>query len=140
MMSTATDHADFFRTMWADRMVDQMTFRRLTGRGAINDTTLLYPSEIETTFAQTFALIRPFSGSVIPVEFGQEEQTRIDYIVAVPWDHDELRPDDVGTVDTTVLDPDLVGKLLIVRGVAYGSYRTKTRLACEMALGGGQKV
>ncbi len=117
-----------------------MTFRRLTGRGVINDTTLLYPSEVETTFAQTFALIRAFSGSVIPVEFGQEEQTRVDYIVSVPWDHDELRPDDVGTVDTTVLDPDLVGKLLIVRGVAYGSYRTKTRLACEMALGGGQKV
>ena len=139
-MSTATDHVGFFRDQWVERMVDQMTFRRLTGRGAINNTTLLYDSEVETTFAQTVALIRPFSGSVIPVEFGQEEQTRIDYIVSVPWDHDELRPDDVGTVDTSVTDPDLVGKLLIVRGVAFDSYRTKTRLACEMELGGGRKV
>ena len=140
MMSTATDHVGFFRDQWVERMVDLMTFRRLTGRGSINDTTLLYGSEVETVFTQTVALIRPFSGSVIPVEFGQEEQTRVDYIVSVPWDHDELRPDDVGTVDTSVTDPDLVGKLLIVRGVAYGSYRTKTRLACEMELGGGRKV
>jgi hypothetical protein len=141
-MSIATDHVTFFRTRWADRLVDTCTGRRIDDpRGSINTSTYQYDSQSSTVIYTTGpCLLRPMGGQANADEFGQESQTRIGYTLILPFDASGIIPDDEFTIDTSVTDSEMVGKILIVRGVIYDSYRVKTKLVCELDLGGGLQV
>jgi hypothetical protein len=132
----------FFRTYWTDRLVDTCTGRRVdVPRGAINATTYQYDSQSSTVvYATGPCLVRPTGGQADAAEFGQESQTRIGYMLILPFDATGILPDDEFTVDTSETDAEMVGKILIVRAAKVDSYRTATRLLCELALGGGLQV
>ena len=146
-MSIATDHVAFFRTRWADRLVDTCTGRRVDDpRGSINPSTYQYDSQSSTVIYDDGAgspgacLIRPMGGQANADEFGQEAQTRIGYTLILPFDATGVIPDDEFTIDTSVTDAEMVGKILIVRAALVDSYRVKTQLICELNLGGGLQV
>lgn len=146
-MSIASDHVGFFQTHWADRLVDTCTGRRVdVPRGAINPTTYQYDAETSSVVYDNGAgapgpcLLRPSGGQADADEFGQESQTRIDYMLILPFDATGILPDDEFTIDTSLIDVEMVGKILIVRAAKVDSYRTVTKLLCELALGGGLQV
>jgi hypothetical protein len=121
--------------------VDTCTGRRLTGRGAINPTTYQYDSEVETVvYPSGPCLVRPASGSEAAREFAQETQTRVDYMLTLPYTASGIQPDDRFTIDASLTDAEMVGKILLVRFTILDSYRTKLKLGCEIELGGGQQV
>lgn len=110
-------------------------------RGAINTSTYQYDAETSSViYATGPCLIRPSGGQANADEFSQESQTRIDYMLVLPFDATGILPDDEFTIDTSVSDAEMVGKILIVRAAKVDSYRTATKVLCELALGGGQQV
>ena len=146
-MSTASDHVALFRSHWADRLVDTCTGRRVDDpRGAIDPSSYQYDSETSTVIYDDGAgspgpcLLRPAGGQAQADEFGQESQTRVDYLLILPNTATGILPDDEFTIDTSVTDAEMVGKILIVRAAKIDSYRTATKLLCENALGGGLQV
>jgi hypothetical protein len=145
-VSTQTDHVTFFRTQRLARYVDTCTGRRLTTRGTINATTYQYDSEAETVVyddgggSPGVCLLRRAGASADPSDFGQQSITLLDFFLYLPDTATGIQPDDRFTMDTSVADPELVGKLFIVRGVVVDSYRTATKLAVELNVGPGEAI
>jgi hypothetical protein len=135
--SPASDAVSTFRTHWATRFVDTITFTRLTDRGTFNPATNDYDTPSSTTVYTGGALIRPASDGDTPENYGQTQQTTVLYDVYLPHDAGTFDLEDLGTVDASVSDTELVGQTLRVVSIEHDSYRTRTRLRCLLNLGAG---
>lgn len=138
-MSIASDHVAVFRTHRADRYVDTCDVKRLASRGAINDTTLLYPSESEPNIATGQAcLYRPTSTTPEVTDFGQQGISRLDGTFHFAHDALELKVEDTITLVTSVSSPKLVGKVFRVKAVHFDSYQTHMWADVELDQGPGE--
>ncbi len=124
-----------FRTQWTDRFIDTVTFVRVTGRGTMNTSTLLYTGDTESEIYSGVALVRPVKTT--DEDSGQQQVTISEVDVFMPHDAGDFQPEDEGTIDTTVHDTDLVGKTMRVTEVEYDTYLTRTRVRCRLNIGAG---
>ncbi|KKK70623.1 hypothetical protein LCGC14_2922110, partial [marine sediment metagenome] len=72
-----------FRTQWASRFIDTVTFVRTTGRGTLNTTTGLYAGATTTEIYSGEALVRPVK-TTDQTDFGQQETSSIELDVFMP--------------------------------------------------------
>ena len=125
-----------FRTQWASRFIDTVTFVRSTGRGTLNTTTGLYAGATTTEIYSGDALVRPVK-TTDQTDFGQQETSSIELDVFMPHDAGDFQPEDLGTIDAVTFDSDLNGKTMRVIEVGYDSYQTRTRVRCRLDIGAG---
>ena len=138
-MTIASDHVAVFRGQWATRFVDTCDIRRLASRGAINDTTLVYPSESEPNIATGQpCLYRPGTTAPTVTEFGQQGISRIDGTIHFAHDAVELKVEDTITMVTSKDSPKVVGKIYRVTAVYFDSYQTHMWVDLELDQGPGE--
>lgn len=130
-MSIATGTLAFFRTQWANRLVDTCTIVKRTA-GALNTTTGVY-APTEATHYTGPCLVRPEGPSSI--EAGEELVEMRGYLVVIPYTETAVVVDDIVKVDST-RDGVLDVKELVVRNVRADSYNTARKLDCEDNQGG----
>lgn len=136
-MSLATDTLAFFRTHWADRMVDTCTIVNRV-KGAVNTTTGVYVPT-DTTLYTGACLVRPQSASA--TQAGEELVEQRGYLVVIPWNTTAVVVDGLGIEEVIVKvdstrDLLLDVKELVVRNVRTDSYNTARKLDCEDNQGG----
>ncbi len=131
-MSVWTDAAIALRTDFTAARTDTVTTARTTTAGVFNTTTLVYasPTESEPLTAAS-VLIR--YGNQTTFEFGEEATDRDLYTLFLAFDAD-IATDDRVTVDTCVLDADLVGAVLVVTAVDKDSLNPRKTAVCELAV------
>ncbi len=125
-----------FRTQWATRFIDTVTFTRTTGRGTLNTTTGLYSGAAESEIYSGDALIRPVK-LTDQSDYGQQETSVVELDVFMPHDAGDFQPEDLGTIDSITYDSDLNGKTMRVVEAEYDSYLTRTRVRCRLNIGAG---
>ncbi len=135
-MTTPSSVITEFRTRWATRLIDTVTFVRSTGRGTLNTTTGLYSGATTSEIYSGDALIRPVK-TTDQVNVGQQETSIVELDVFMPHDAGDLQPEDEGTIDACTFDTDLVGKTMRVVEVEYDSYLTRTKVRCRLNIGAG---
>lgn len=135
-MTTPSSSVTTFRTQWATRFIDEVTFTRTTGRGSFNDATLLYDGATTNEIYSGDALIRPVK-TTDQEDYGQQETSIVELDVFMPHDAGDFQPEDEGTIDAATFDTDLVGKTMRVIEVEYDSYLTRTRVRCRLDIGAG---
>lgn len=121
--------------------VGMMFTRAGTGEGTYNDPatggdgTTTPPAR--TDVAATTARIQARNASERVVLVGENTVTLRTYLVAVPVDAGDIRVDDHGEVTSVAADadPELLGLVLRVRDVIYGSEVWQRDLICEDDLG-----
>ncbi len=128
-----------FRAQWATRFVDTVTITRTTARGTFNTGTGQYGSGTAATPYTGEALIRPLSRDGVTAIFGEQEVTGKLYAVTLPWDAvaDVFQPEDIVTVDASLLDLELVGQVMRVLSDEHDSYKTRRRIVCRLDEGAG---
>ncbi len=131
-MSVYTDAALVLRPAFTEARTDTVTTARTTTAGVFNTTTLVYasPTESEPLTAAS-VLIR--YGNQTTFEFGEEATDRAIFTIFLAFDADIATHDRV-TVDTCVLDADLVGAVLIVKAVDRDSLNPRKTAVCELAV------
>lgn len=138
-MSIASSSVGFFRTRWADALVDTCTINRREG-GALNPSTGVLTDGPDTAKFSGACLVRPASSVArIPV-FGDEQVNVLRYHVFVPYTVTDVEPDDRVVLDSVTYDSALEGQTLRVVAIEGDSYNTKRRLICELNLGGGSST
>ena len=135
-MTTPSSTVATFRTQWATRLIDTVTFTRTTGRGILNESTLQYSGATTTEIYSGDALIRPVK-TTDQEAYGQQETSVVELDVFMPHDAGDFQPEDDGTIDTATYDTDLVGKTMRVVEVEYDSYLTRTKVRCRLNIGAG---
>lgn len=139
---TFADAVPAFRAAFDAEMVDTCDIvRPTTTRGAINETTLAYDSEADTTlYADQPCLARPgYSGAGQTIDFAETEPTLHNYTVILPYDTDGVRPDDIVTLSAvSQVDGDLLGLPLTVRHTTADSFSARRVLYCTADLGAGK--
>ncbi len=98
----------------------------------ITSGTLVYASPTESE-PLTAALVLIVYGNQTTFEFGEEATDRDFYTLFLAFDAD-IATDDRVTVDTCVLDADLVGAVLIVKGFDRDSRNARKAAVCELAV------
>ncbi len=131
-MSVWTDAALALRPFFTAARTDTVTTARTTAAGAFNTTTLVYASPTESE-PLTAALVLIVYGNQTTFEFGEEATDRDFYTLFLAFDAD-IATDDRVTVDTCVLDADLVGAVLVVKGFDRDSRNTRKAVVCELAV------
>ena len=131
-MSVWTDAALVLRPAFTAARTDTVTTARTTTAGVFNTTTLVYGAPTESApLAATSVLI--VYGNQTTFEFGEEATDRDVYTIFLAFDAD-IATDDRVTVDTCVLDADLVGAVLIVKGFDRDSRNARKTAVCELAV------
>jgi hypothetical protein len=125
-MSIPTSVLGFFRTEWASRFTDTCVVNRVTGR-TLNTSTGVYTPTLAAHYSGG-CVVRPQSPS--SAEAGQELVEQRGYLVVLPYDEADVRPDDIVTVTSTT-DTQLNGKQLVVRNVRTDTYNSARKLDCE---------
>ena len=131
-MSVWTDAALVLRPHFTAARTDTVTTARTTTAGVFNTGTGVYagPTESEPLTAAS-VLIR--YGNQTTFEFGEEATDRDFYTVFLAFDA-AIAIDDRVTVDTCVLDADLVGAVLVVTAVDQESLNARKTAVCELAV------
>ncbi len=131
-MSVWTDAAIALRPAFTAARTDTVTTARTTAAGAFNSTTLVYaaPTESAPLIAASVLIVY---GNQTTFEFGEEATDRDFYTLFLAFDAD-IATDDRVTVDTCVLDADLVGAVLIVTAVDRDSRNARKTAVCELAV------
>ena len=131
-MSVFTDAALVLRPIFTEARTDTVTTARTTTAGVFNTGTGVYagPTESEPL---TAALVLIVYGNQTTFEFGEEATDRDFYTLFLAFDAD-IATDDRVTVDTCVLDADLVGAVLIVKGFGRDSRNARKAAVCELAV------
>jgi hypothetical protein len=110
-------------------MVDACTIRRKTGGTTDPETGSIVP--VWAVVYTGKCKIQQVARLARPNDVGEAYKI-LDLIeVHVPTSATAFVPDDVITVDTSVLDPDLPARQLIVRGLIHKSFLTARRLLCQ---------
>jgi hypothetical protein len=112
-------------------MVDTCTITR-AAQGTFNETTLVYDSNTSTTVYTGKCRVKPRDNADRVVQFGQEAVSLLPYVVSVPMSVEGVAIDDLVTVTNSVLDPELVGKVLRIRQTFVGSHITARRFGAEV--------
>ena len=138
-MTLVTDTVTVLRLEWASRFVDTVTITRTSARGTFNATTLVYDSGTADTPYTGAALVRPLDAKGVTKIFGEQEVTGRMYAVTLPWDAtaEVFQPEDIVTVDASLLDLELVGKIMRVLSDEQDSYKTRRRIVCRLDEGVG---
>jgi hypothetical protein len=68
-------------------------------------------------------------------DVGQAHVYQVPLILQLPMSVTGVRVEDVATIDTCALDPDLAGRRFWIRGVAVGTHKTARRLPIELVTG-----
>ena len=131
-MSVWTDAAIALRPAFTAARTDTVTTARTTAAGAFNTTTLVYATPTESA-PLTAASVLIVYGNQTTFEFGEEATDRDFYTIFLAFDAD-IATDDRVTVDTCVLDADLVGAVMIVKGFDRESRNARKRAVCELAV------
>ncbi len=131
-MSVWTDAALALRPAFTAARTDTVTTARTTAAGAFNSTTLVYAAPTESA-PLTAASVLIVYGNQTTFEFGEEATDRDLYTIFLAFDAD-IATDDRVTVDTCVLDADLVGAVLIVKGFDRDSRNARKTAVCELAV------
>ena len=126
-MSIPTDTLDFFRTQWAQRLVDTCTIKSVTG-SSFNDTT----GQTEPTYTSRYTgacLIRP--GPPGAADYGDQLTETRRYTVFIPYDESAVSPGDLVDL-TSTRDAHLnETEQLVVRNIRADTYNTVRKLECE---------
>ncbi len=134
-MSVWTDTATTLRVAFTDARDDTITTSRTTTAGAFNSTTGVYAAPATSApLSAAGATIKYGLGGVgdFPTyQFGEEAAHRDFYRLYLAEDADIQRDDRV-TVDASVLDPDLVGDVLIVLAVSQDTHNARKVVVCEL--------
>lgn len=130
-MSIASDTVAYFRTEWADRLVDSCVFAPRV-LGGLDTTTGVHPTSGTPTYSGP-CLVRPQSAASVVA--GEELIEQRGYLVVLPWDAVGVGIDDIGTV-TSTFDGVLNTKQVVVRNVRADTYNTARKLDCEDNQGG----
>ncbi len=131
-MSVWTDAALILRPHFTAARTDTVTTARTTTAGALNTSTGVYASPTESApLTAASVLIR--YGNQTTLDFGEEATDRAQYTLFLAFDADIVTDDRV-TVDTCVLDADLVGAVLIVKAVDRDSLNPRKTAVCELAV------
>ena len=131
-MSVWTDAALALRPDFTAARTDTVTTARTTTAGALNTSTGVYAAPTESVpLTAASVLIR--YGNQTTFEFGEEATDRDFYTLFLAFDAD-IATDDRVTVDTCVLDADLVGAVLVVKGFDRDSRNARKVAVCELAV------
>ncbi len=131
-MSVWTDAALALRPVFTAARTDTITTARTTTAGVFNIGTGVYAAPTESE-PLTTALVLIVYGNQTTFEFGEEATNRDLYTLFLAFDAD-IATDDRVTVDTCVLDADLVGAVLIVKGFDRDSRNARKAAVCELAV------
>jgi hypothetical protein len=110
-------------------MLDTVTIRRRTGESTDGDTGVTTPVWTVVYSGKGKVQQRSTQGSNRDV--GEAERLASSLELHLPITATGPQSDDVATVDTSALDPQLVGKTFTVRGPAHKSFATARRLTVE---------
>ena len=125
-MSIASDALTFFRTEWADRLVDSCVVKEETGT-SFNSGTGVYTPTYTTRYTGA-CLVRPASES--DASYGQRLVVVFSHVVSIPWNQNTVTVNDLVDV-TSTFDGKLNGKQFIVRGIPTDTYTTHRILLCQ---------
>lgn len=130
-MSLASDSVAGFRERWATRFVDAGTLDRETDQGTYNATTLQYdaPTSSQIWDGTGGCLVRPKARTTS--DFGEKDSKVEVYDILVPYTATGAQPGDKFTVSDSLLDPDLVGAVLVLTEVVDDSYLTHYQWTAE---------
>ncbi len=128
-MSIASDTVAGFRTRWASRFIDAGTLDRETDRGTFDDLTGQYDTPTSSEIFTGACLIRPKARSTS--DFGEKDSKVELYDIHVPHTATGALPGDKFTVSASLLDPDLVGAVLVITEVLDDSYLTHYQWVAE---------
>jgi len=108
-------------------MVDTCTIRRATGEttgpgGVVTPTyTVIYSGKCEV---QQSAM----GASASPQDAGEAYALMLNLTVKLPMSLTGLRTEDEITIDTSALDPDLPGRVFLIRDLAHKTHATARRV------------
>ncbi len=131
-MSVWTDAALALRPDFTAARTDTVTTARTTSAGAFNTGTGVYAAPTESEPLTTASVLIRY-GNQTTFDFGQEATDRDLYTIFLVFDAD-IQTGDRVTVDTCVLDADLVGDELIVKAVDQDSFNARKTAVCELAV------
>jgi hypothetical protein len=123
-MSIASESVAGFRTRWASRFVDAGTLNRETAIGTYNPATLQHDSPSSSVIwdGTGGCLVRPKARTT--ADFGEKDSKVEIYDIRVPYTATGAEPGDKFTVSASLLNPDLVGAVLVITEVVDDSYHT----------------
>ncbi|HEX2551113.1 MAG TPA: DUF6093 family protein [Nocardioidaceae bacterium] len=110
-------------------MLDTCTIRRVASSTSDPDTGVKTPTY--TTVYSGKCKVQQRSTAANPTDVGEAELLASQLELHIPVSATGVRADDVATIDTSVLDPDLAGQVFTIRGEAHKSYATARRLTVE---------
>lgn len=110
-------------------MADTCTIRRVTSSSTDPDTGVRTPTY--TVIYTGRCKLQQRSAAASPTDVGEAELLASQLELHVPVSATGIRADDIATMNTSVLDPDLPAQVLTIRGEAHKSYPTARRLAVE---------
>jgi hypothetical protein len=110
-------------------MLDTVTIRRRTGESTDGDTGVTTP--VWTVVYSWKGKVQQRSTQGSNRDVGEAERLASSLELHLPITATGPQSDDVATVDTSALDPQLVGKTFTVRGPAHKSFATARRLTVE---------
>ncbi len=140
-MSIASDTVATFRTEWADRFVDACQILdplNDTDRGVMNPNSYQYDEQTAGVVYTGVCLIRT-AGTGVPdsVMFGQETRVMLQGDIYLPHDAAEVDLDQQVVITASLKDPQLVGKVFVIRAIIRDSYHTRRKLNVHLDLGTG---
>lgn len=102
------------------------------GVGTFSTATGLLTAGASTTIYSGAMRVRPSSAtSTTDVSFGEQQVTLSQFVLTVPYDTDDVQPDDIVTV-TASDDADLLARTLRVTAVPLGSFMVSKRFPLEV--------
>lgn len=107
-------------------MVDTVTITRTTGSTTDSDTGVVTPT-ITTVYTGRAKVQESAVPTGEPRNLGEASILVVRLELHLPVSVTGVRVDDVATVTASVLDPDLVGKRLVIRAVAHKTFLTARR-------------
>ena len=114
-------------------MVDTCTVRRRTGTTTDPDTGVTTPTYSTVYAGKCRFQQRQVSAS--PAEAGDAQVLMLRMELQLPMSAVGFRVDDEVTADTSVHDPDLPGRVFLVRDLAHKSHATARRLGITESTG-----
>lgn len=117
-------------------MQDTCTIRQPSTRGPLDPTTKQHAEVPGAVVYTGQCRVKPAAGNQDRVvEAGEQPVSLWPFTVSVPMTAVGLGVDQVVTIDTSALDPELPGTRLRIKQVALGTHLTARRLGCEVNAG-----
>lgn len=112
-------------------MVDACTITRTTGETTDTDTGVVTPTTSTVYTGRCRVQQSQLGADSTPAAPGEVSVRLVAFEVQLPMSVEGLRVQDVVTIDTSVLDPDLVDRQFVVLGLAHGTHKTARRIQVQ---------